>query len=58
MGVLSRIESPEDLRRLWRWFDEGGPDNVASALGWIAARLGRDAAWDEPRPLPAHGEMI
>ncbi len=49
---------PEDLRRLWRWFDEGGPDNVASALGWIAARLGRDAAWDEPRPLPAHGEMI
>jgi cobaltochelatase CobN len=44
-----------DLTRLWRWFQEGGPTNIASALGWIAARLGRGAAWDEPRALPAHG---
>ncbi len=44
-----------DLRRLWTWFQEGGPENVASALGWIAARLGRAAAWSEPKPLPAHG---
>lgn len=48
----------EDLRRLWSFFQEGGPDNVASALGWIAARLGRAAAWSPPRPLPAHGEMV
>lgn len=45
----------EDLRRLWAWFQEGGPDNIASAFGWIAARLGRAAAWSEPKPLPAHG---
>ena len=45
----------EDLRRLWTWFQEGGPDNIASVLGWIATRLGRDAPWSEPRPLPAHG---
>ncbi|MDK9697281.1 MAG: cobaltochelatase subunit CobN [Siculibacillus sp.] len=43
-----------DLRRLWAWFQEGGPENIASALGWIAGRLGREAAWQEPRPLPAH----
>lgn len=48
----------EDLRRLWGWFQEGGPDNVTSALGWIATRLGRDAPWDEPRPLPAHGAFL
>ena len=47
----------EDLRRLWRWFQEGGPENIASALGWISTRLGRDAAWNEPRPLPAHGRF-
>jgi len=47
----------DDLRRLWAWFQEGGPDNVGSALSWIAARLGRPATWDEPRPLPAHGEF-
>jgi cobaltochelatase CobN len=47
----------EELRRLWRWFQEGGPENIASALGWIAARLGRPANWDEPKPLPAHGRF-
>ena len=46
-----------DLRRLWHWFQEGGPDNVASALGWIATRLGRGTPWSEPRPLPAHGRF-
>ncbi len=45
----------EDLRRLWTWFQEGGPDNIASLLGWITTRLGGDAPWSEPRPLPAHG---
>ena len=47
----------EDLRRLWRWFQEGGPANVASALGWISNRLGREATWDEPQPLAAHGRF-
>lgn len=48
----------EDLRRLWTWFQEGGPDNLGSALGWIAARLGREAAWAEPKPLAAHGAFL
>jgi len=46
-----------DLRRLWHWFQEGGPDNLGSALGWIATRLGRETSWQEPRPLPAHGRF-
>ncbi len=48
----------DDLRRLWAWFQEGGPENIASALGWIATRLGRETPWDEPRPLPAHGGFL
>jgi cobaltochelatase CobN len=48
----------DDLRRLWSWFQEGGPDNVGSCLSWIATRLGRPATWDEPRALPAHGEFV
>ncbi len=44
-----------DLKRLWDWFREGGPDNVASALGWIASRLGRPTEWREPEALPPHG---
>jgi cobaltochelatase CobN len=47
-----------DLRRLWAFFQEGGPDNVGSALGWIAARLGHTATWREPEALPAHGEFV
>jgi len=46
-----------DLRRLWQWFQEGGPENIGAALGWIATRLGRAAAWAEPTPLPAHGRF-
>ena len=47
-----------ELRRLWAFFQEGGPDNVASALGWIAARLGHGTTWREPEVLPAHGEFV
>ncbi len=44
-----------DLLRLWAWFREGGPDNVADALRFAASRLGRDTAWAEPRPVPPSG---
>lgn len=49
--------SADDLARLWAWFQEGGPENVGSALGWIATRLGQALAWREPVALPAHGEF-
>ncbi|WP_026791513.1 cobaltochelatase subunit CobN [Pleomorphomonas oryzae] len=44
-----------DLDLLERWFSYGGPDNIAAALAFIAARLGRDAVWAEPTPQPAFG---
>ena len=46
---------PEDLRRLWAWFREGGPDNLAQMLRYAGSRLGRPLPWAEPRPLPAAG---
>jgi cobaltochelatase CobN len=46
-----------DLDRLTRWFGFGGPDNVASALAYVAARLGRAASWAEPAPQPAFGVL-
>ena len=54
---LNRASTLEeaDLKRLWDWFREGGPENIASALGWIASRLGRSCEWREPGALPAHG---
>ncbi|WP_370676218.1 cobaltochelatase subunit CobN [Pleomorphomonas sp. PLEO] len=45
----------ENLDLLERWFSFGGPDNVAAALAFIAARLGRNTAWAEPAPQPAFG---
>ena len=45
----------EDLRRLWAWFREGGPDNVAQVLRFAGSQMGRTLPWSEPRPLPAAG---
>ncbi len=45
----------EDLRRIWAWFREGGPDNLNQVLRFAGGRLSRDLAWAEPRPLPAAG---
>ncbi len=43
----------EDLRRLWRYFREGGPENLAQAFRFLAARIGRAVFWREPASLPA-----
>ncbi len=44
-----------DLRRIWGWFQAGGPDNMGALLGWLSTRLGRPAAWHEPADVPAFG---
>ena len=44
-----------DLRRLWSWFQEGGPENIRSLLGFAAARLGRALPWQEPAAIAAAG---
>ncbi|PSC06692.1 cobaltochelatase subunit CobN [Alsobacter soli] len=46
---------PDDLRRLWGWFHEGGPDNLASCLAFLSTRTGRALAWREPAPVPSMG---
>ncbi|SON56598.1 Aerobic cobaltochelatase subunit CobN [Hartmannibacter diazotrophicus] len=54
LDEASTLAGP-DLRRLWSWFQAGGPENARSALGWLSERLGRDAAWTEPQALPSFG---
>ncbi len=52
LDALSTL--PEaDLRRLWRYFREGGPENLRQAARFMAARIGWDVAWEEPMALPA-----
>ncbi|GGH10505.1 cobaltochelatase subunit CobN [Alsobacter metallidurans] len=46
---------PEDLRRLWGWFHEGGPENLASCLAFLSSRIGAPHTWREPEPVPAMG---
>jgi cobaltochelatase CobN len=44
-----------DLRRVWSWFQEGGPDNIGSLLGFVATRLNRSLPWQEAISIPAAG---
>jgi cobaltochelatase CobN len=44
-----------DLHRIWSWFQEGGPENVRSLLGFVATRLGRPLSWQEPIATAAAG---
>ncbi|MBT9292827.1 cobaltochelatase subunit CobN [Prosthecodimorpha staleyi] len=46
---------PDDLGRIWTWFQEGGPDNMASLLGFLADKAGRPRPWAPPVPVPAAG---
>lgn len=48
---------PPVLRRLWRYFVEGGPDNMTGLLAYAGALLNDDAddGAPPPRPLPRFG---
>ena len=45
----------EDGRKLWRYFVEGGVDNLGLALDFMEHLLGRGEAPAEPVPMPAAG---
>ena len=45
----------EDLSRLWRYFEAGGPQNMAACLRFIAHRLGAAAPPPEPRAVAPFG---
>ncbi|MDB5557860.1 MAG: hydrogenobyrinic acid a,c-diamide cobaltochelatase, partial [Enterovirga sp.] len=50
-GTLADVEA----ERLWRYFAEGGPDNLAAALRWIEHALGGGPAPEPARPVPSAG---
>jgi cobaltochelatase CobN len=52
LDAASTLPVP-DLRRIWNWFQQGGPDNAASCLAWIADRLGTPMPWREPEAVTA-----
>ena len=45
----------EAAQRLWRYFTEGGPDNMANLLAYAATLSGQDLPWREPAPVPRFG---
>ncbi len=54
LTALSTLDA-RDIARVWGWFAHGGAGNAAAMLAWAAARLGRDADWTEPAPVPPAG---
>ncbi|MBV9067043.1 MAG: cobaltochelatase subunit CobN, partial [Methylobacteriaceae bacterium] len=44
-----------ELRRVSTWFQEGGPENLRSLLGFVSTRLGRAMSWREPILVAAAG---
>ncbi len=45
----------EDLRQLWAYFQEGGPENLAACLDFIAARIGRGGQVPPPKAVEPFG---
>lgn len=49
---------PEVCARLWRYFQAGGPENMALVLDWIAARCANETIpLPPPAPLPEFGRF-
>jgi cobaltochelatase CobN len=46
---------PEALDRLWSLFQDGGPQNLRSFIGFAATLIGRDSAWRESAPVASAG---
>ena len=46
---------PETLIRFWRYFDEGGPRNLAACIDAFSAELGAARPAPEPEPVSAFG---
>jgi cobaltochelatase CobN len=43
--------------QIWRYFDEGGPDNMAACLAFLALEIGGSAAAPPPVPVSAFGRF-
>ena len=47
----------EAVKRIWRYFDEGGPHNMAACLAFFASELGGAADAPPPAPVSAFGRF-
>src|SRR5271170_5338219 len=45
------------VQRIWRYFDEGGPRNMASCLAFFASELGAATKAPPPAPVSAFGRF-
>jgi cobaltochelatase CobN len=45
------------VEQIWRYFDEGGPANMASCLGFLSCELGLAASAPPPEPVSAFGRF-
>ena len=44
-----------DLNQLWRYFQEGGPENLAASLDFVAAKIGAVVEAAQPRRIEPFG---
>jgi cobaltochelatase CobN len=48
---------PDATLQIWRYFDEGGPENMAACLGFLASEIGGAAAAPPPVSVSAFGRF-
>ena len=48
---------PDAVLQIWRYFDEGGPENMAACLAFLASEIGGAAAAPPPAPVSAFGRF-
>ncbi len=54
LDQASTLNEPE-LRRIWSFFQDGGPDNIKSFLGFAATLAGSPSPWRESSPVASAG---
>ena len=48
---------PDAVLQIWRYFDEGGPENMAACLAFLASEIGGAATAPPPVPVSAFGRF-
>jgi cobaltochelatase CobN len=48
---------PDAVLEIWRYFDEGGPDNMAACLAFLASEIGATTPTPRPAPVSAFGRF-
>ena len=56
LDEASTLDS-EAVHQIWRYFDEGGPKNMAACLAFLAAELGTAVSAPQPDPVSAFGRF-